>query len=135
MILIACVDDKGGILFNHRRQSQDRILRDRVKAMTAASTLYMSPYTARQFGGDLPENAVVSDNFLDEAGDGDYCFVEDADPAPYEDRAEKIVLYRWNRDYPRDTLFPIDMDMWNRESSQEFEGSSHDDITEEVYVR
>ena len=27
MIVIACLDDNGGMMFNHRRQSQDRVLR------------------------------------------------------------------------------------------------------------
>ena len=27
MVLIVCVDDHNGMMFNHRRQSQDRILR------------------------------------------------------------------------------------------------------------
>ena len=26
MIVIACLDDNGGMMFNHRRQSQDRML-------------------------------------------------------------------------------------------------------------
>ena len=34
MILIACVDDKFGMLFNRRRQSQDRMLRERVLRLT-----------------------------------------------------------------------------------------------------
>ena len=30
MTLIVCLDDKNGMAFNHRRQSQDRLLRRRV---------------------------------------------------------------------------------------------------------
>lgn len=30
MIVICVMDDHGGMLFNHRRQSQDRILRARI---------------------------------------------------------------------------------------------------------
>ena len=31
MILIASVDDNMGLMFNHRRQSRDRLLRQRIK--------------------------------------------------------------------------------------------------------
>ena len=30
MIVIACLDNDGGMMFNQRRQSQDRYLRDRI---------------------------------------------------------------------------------------------------------
>ena len=39
MILIVCVDNKNGMLFNRRRQSQDRMLRTRILEMTAQSRL------------------------------------------------------------------------------------------------
>ena len=55
MILIVCVDDNMGMAFNHRRQSQDRLLRRRLLERVGASKLWMSPYTARQFDA-LPEN-------------------------------------------------------------------------------
>ena len=40
MKVIVCVDDKGGVMFNHRRQSQDRVLRERILGMTAGQTLW-----------------------------------------------------------------------------------------------
>lgn len=135
MIVIVCIDDGGGMMFNHRRQSQDRILRGRIAEETKDSRLLMDPYTARQFRDNLPQNAVVSEDFLEEAHEGDYCFVEDKDISPYEDKIEKIIVYRWNRDYPRDAVFPVDLSGWQLESTEDFEGSSHDEITREVYVR
>lgn len=33
MIVIACLDDNGGMMFNHRRQSQDRMLRAHIAAL------------------------------------------------------------------------------------------------------
>ena len=44
MIVIACVDDKMGMLFNHRRQSQDSVLRKRILQITAGKILWMSRY-------------------------------------------------------------------------------------------
>ena len=135
MTLVACIDEGGGMLFNHRRQSQDRVMRQRIAQMSRGARLLMSPYTARQFGLDLPSNAVICENLLGEALPADFCFVEDTDPAALESLADKIVLYRWNRAYPRDTLFPIDLEQWTQVHSERFQGSSHDDITEEVYIR
>ncbi len=54
MILIVCVDDNMGMAFNHRRQSQDRLLRRRLLERVGVSKLWMSPYTARRFDA-LPE--------------------------------------------------------------------------------
>ena len=39
MILIAAVDDRGGLTFNRRRQSQDRILRQQILSMTAGENV------------------------------------------------------------------------------------------------
>lgn len=135
MIVITCIDDGNGTMFNHRRQSQDRVLRDRIARRSARSRLLMSPYSARQFKDSLPANAVVSEDFLDQAGPGDYCFVEDADPSAFQNDIEELIVYHWNRNYPRDTLLPFELADWHLQSTEDFEGSSHDEITEEVYVR
>ena len=87
MILIVCVDDNMGMAFNHRRQSQDRLLRRRLLERVGASKLWMSPYTARQFDA-LLENVQVSETFLSEAEAGEYCFAELSCP----DDAEGVVL-------------------------------------------
>lgn len=49
MIVILCVDYNGGTMFNHRRQSQDRLLRDRILRLTAGTRLWMNHYSAKQF--------------------------------------------------------------------------------------
>ena len=49
MILIAAADDSYGMMFNHRRQSQDRVLRQRMLELTAGHTLWMNAYSAKQF--------------------------------------------------------------------------------------
>ena len=50
---------------------------------------------------------------------------------------EKIILYRWNRKYPADFRFDINLEdsEWKLAETREFTGSSHEKITEEVYVR
>ena len=43
MKIIACVDENLGLMFHHRRQSQDRIVRERIKTIT--KKLYMNQYS------------------------------------------------------------------------------------------
>ena len=45
MIVICVIDDHGGMLFNHRRQSQDRILRARILQRTKGKKLWMNAYS------------------------------------------------------------------------------------------
>ena len=77
----------------------------------------------------------VEEDFLQKAGEGEYCFAEDADLSGEEERIQEIYLYRWNRDYPADVYFPVDLSGWNCVETKEFAGSSHEKITRERYVR
>ena len=137
MILIVCVDDDNGMMFNHRRQSQDRVLRERVLGMIAGSRLWMNHYTEKQFSTDNATQINVDDDFLNEDAPGDYCFDEGDDVPDYEKWIEKIILYKWNRRYPGDMHFdlPLTAHGWRLTGSTDFIGSSHEKITEEVYVR
>ena len=49
--------------------------------------------------------------------------------------ADKIVLYRWNRRYPADRYFPVNLNEWTLISSEEFAGKSHEKVTKEVWER
>lgn len=134
MIAVVCVDDRGGMLFNRRRQSQDRVLREDLLALAAGRPVWMNRYSVGQFGpaaGDLRE----AEDCLDRAGPGELCFVETADPAPWLERMEGLVLYRWNRRYPADLYCTVPLDRFVLDSRTEFAGSSHDVITREVYRR
>lgn len=133
MILILCLDDRNGMLFNRRRQSQDRLLRADLLREAAGRTLWMNEYSARQFD-PRPENIRTAEDFLDRAGEGELCFVECCDPGPWADRAEGVLLYRWNRTYPADVYCTLPLEAWTPERREEFPGSSHEKITKEVYV-
>ena len=45
MIVIVAVDDRNGMMFNRRRQSQDRVLREHILDMTVGKKLWMNHYT------------------------------------------------------------------------------------------
>ena len=125
MKLIAIVDDNYGMMFNNRRQSKDSVLIDRIAELSKDSKLWVSMYTRSLFPHNT--NIVLSQNF-GQADKEDYCFVED-------DKVSDIIyLYRWNRVYPSDTTFPEKLlNDFVLENTDEFQGSSHDKITEEIY--
>ena len=132
MKLIFCLDDKGGMMFNKRRQSQDRELRKRILDTLEGKPLVMSPYSAKQFVES--ENILISDAPQIENFDGVY-FVEDL---PFSmSGVGEITLYKWNRHYPSDVKFGIDLAKsgFVLKKVYEFEGSSHEKITEETYVK
>lgn len=134
MILIACVDDRLGMAFNRRRQSQDRVLRGRMLERVGGAPLWMSPYSARQFG-PLPSNIHPVEDFLERAGEGEYAFTELDPPGRWAGRIEGVLLYRWGRSYPADLAFDLSLEGFALQSSVAFAGSSHPEITEEIYIK
>lgn len=128
---IVCLDDKGGMLFGGRRQSKDRVLRGRVLAMCLGKKLWMSRYSAKQFeeGGEF----LVDDAYLSKAGFDDYVFVEDQGYSLAD--CDELVIYRWNRHYPGDVFFEADLSDFTLIQTSDFEGFSHETITEEIYRR
>lgn len=137
MIIIVCIDDRKGLMFHNRRVSQDRFQRQDMLRECGGKNLYMSEYSEKMFCDNEARNIVVSGDFLKRAGAGEYCFVEDADVSEYEEKMEAVILYRWNRSYPADVYFTLNLseDKWILERTEEFKGSSHDRITKEVYKR
>lgn len=152
MKIIVCVDNNNGMMFNHRRQSQDKILREKILKLSEGTKLWMNAYSQKQFLSDMPGDVeegnseehgksgqlfdvLVNEDFLDKAGVGEYCFVEDADISPYEKRIEEVIICRWNRDYPADMYLGLDMGNYRLVETNEFPGSSHDKITMERYVK
>lgn len=133
MRILVCLDDKNGMLFNRRRQSQDRLVRQRMAELTAGGVLRLSPYSARQFEPGTIPNALICEDFLTQAKPGDWCFVEDRSLGPYEDRIETLVVFRWNRVYPADLRLDIPLDRWTLTETEKFPGHSHKTITMEVY--
>ena len=60
MIAIVCIDDQAGLMFNHRRQSKDRILLEKVLLITKGNRLFVSPYTAKQFSAEEQKKFFVA---------------------------------------------------------------------------
>ena len=127
MILITCIDNSNGIMFNKRRVSKDALLIERLKGITKENKIYVSEYSKSLFDGF--DNLVLS---IENLTNNDFYFLENED---YNGNIDKIIIYKWNRDYPADKYFDIDLSSYELISTQDFQGSSHDLITEEIYIK
>lgn len=133
MKVIVCLDDNNGMFFNNRRQSRDCVLRRDIMNYLQGARLWMNEYSEKQFEDVEQAQLVVGENFLEYAGEGDFCFVEDKQLLPYESRISELVVYYWNRKYPSDMYFDIDLSNWEPVDTIEFAGYSHEKITRVIY--
>ena len=130
-----CLDDENGMGFGGRRQSRDRLLIADLMGESTARTLVIGEYSRLLFE-EYPQAVVSSDPFAD-CPDGGIYFAELQPIAPYLKQIGELIVYRWNRLYPADLYFDVDLQKsgFSLCSSCEFTGSSHDKITKEVYRR
>lgn len=137
MIVIACVDDRKGMMFNRRRQSRDaKVCRDILRE-SMGKKLYVSQYSGSLFEKTDDVEVTVCDDMLSQAGEDDFCFIENTDIGASEKDITKVILYHWNRHYPADRYFPLVLSEkeWELVKQEEFAGSSHEKITKEEYRR
>ena len=69
MIVAVCVDDRNGMLFHQRRQSQDRALREDILSR-CSGPLHMDGYSAKLFA-DHADRICVDEEFLSGAQAGE----------------------------------------------------------------
>ena len=134
IIAAICIDDQGGMLFNNRRQSRDRLLLANLLEAAKDKPLFIHPYSAPLFGD---AEVTVSEDPLADCPDGGVCFLEKNQPAPHIYDIGVLILYKWNTVYPCDVRLDLDPRRAGfvlREKS-DFVGSSHDRITKEVYKK
>ncbi len=131
MKLIICLDDRNGQMFNRRRQSRDRKVVQDILNDTKNAKLCMTAYSAAMFP---PECVEICDEPWNCEQD-DFAFVEETDPAVFEDRIEQVHLYLWNRHYPADLFCSLDFAKFRVVEETELCGSSHEKITKKVMIR
>lgn len=137
MNIIICLDDNNGMMFNKRRQSQDIILRADLKEFIKDKDLYMNNYSYKLYKDIDNGNIKVSENFLEQCTENDFCLVEDKLLNNYINKINNIIIYKWNRIYPSDLYFDINLtsNSWELLETKEFQGSSHEKITRIIYRR
>jgi DNA-binding ferritin-like protein (Dps family) len=125
-------------MFNHRRQSRDVKVLEHILngiGLDRNMKVYMSNYSYTLFK-DVPFfNCIVDDYFLNIADETSVCFIEGQDIENYADKITGIILYKWNRVYPADTHFNLDLSNYTLVHTEDFKGKSHDKISEEIYAR
>lgn len=132
MTVIICVDNNGGILFNGKRQSKDRIFRKYLLDIVEKknSRIAMTPYTYGQFQEDKRKELIDVKNTF--SFDENYIFLEQSIPISWE-KVNNLILCCWNRDYPTDEYFnlPIGVECILR-NTEEIVSDSHT-LTIETY--
>lgn len=129
MTLVVCVDDRLGMQFNGRRQSQDRLLRRRLLDLVP-TRLIMSVRSGAMFSGE--DGVIAREDYLSFAEADDWIFAEDLDYLSRRGEFDRLILFRWNRVYPSDVKFVFPGE-WKLTHREDFPGSSHKNITMEVY--
>lgn len=137
MNVILCADDRDGLMFGGRRQSRDRAVIEDIGDLTRGCRFLMNRYSDKMFAGYGSENHETfedTEEMLNAAGRGDFCFVEDAFPEHFREKIERIVIYRWNRHYPSDEKIGHDFLAGRKLRERvDFAGNSHEKITREIY--
>lgn len=134
MILAVCVDNRLGLSFNNRRLSSDKSVIEDLLQSAGSEAIYVGQYSFSLFQ-NVKGNICVTDSFL-KHNDG-ICFAEFGDFKAFVGDVQKLIVYKWNRNYPSDCKFPLELYTSNMSlrSIKEFPGYSHDCITREEYSR
>jgi len=132
MHLVLCLDQRDGRLFNNRRQSSDRCVRQDLLKHIGTCRLVADRYTADQF-----EKGQKARILTDTApGNQDYYFLERGEVLPLLEKVSSVVIYRWDKVYPADTFLEADaLKGFCLQEKTEIAGYSHKVITKEVYRR
>jgi hypothetical protein len=132
MEIIICLDDNNGMLFNNRRQSRDsKVLWDIKNNLQNSLTIF--PFSEKLVSSAEIPYEIMSGS----ASENTVLFVEDRGIKEFLPVTNKITVYRWNRVYPADMSLDIVLSAEGFRITQtvDFEGTSHEKITKEVYER
>ncbi len=136
MNIFVALDDRDGMLFHGRRQSRDRVMQEDLLNIAEGQVLWMNAYTAALFPDAEHDPRIrISEHIPECVGSGEYCFVENVPLADVRDRIERLIIYRWNRRYPGDTFFDLDLHdgTFTLAAQDEVQGFSHAQMIREEY--
>ncbi len=133
MKLFICIDKNGGLTFGGRRLSSDSVVRKKIFEIIKKKSLFVNSFSAQQF--EEGSRLTVCEDFITKMGKEDFCFIENIEINT--DLFEEIYVFNWNRNYPADKYFNIDLKTsgYKKISAENFTGTSHDKITLTHYGR
>lgn len=128
MILVVCIANNNGIMFNKRRVSKDALLIERLKSKIGENKIYLSNYSKELFDGfnNITHN-------IEDIKETDFYFLEDEEIPNL--KINEIIVYKWNRDYPADKFWELSLNEYTLISEEDFAGNSHERITEIIYTK
>ena len=135
MTLYFCLDDRGGMLFNHRRQSRDAAVLEDIRSRVSGP-LWIDPISVKLMERAEMPCILAPEEITENVEDAHY-FAESRLPGDWVALADTVVCYRWNRHYPADQYFDVDLTAMGfvLQETVDFPGKSHENITREVYVK
>ncbi len=133
MIAIVCLDPAKGMLFNHRRQSRDKKVTEKICEICQGKRVWMNQYSSTLYGNLEGVKVEVCKDFLVKSADEDLCFVETENLEPVKKKIDELIVFRWNRKYPADVYLDLDLSKWKKLKSEELQGTSHAKINVEYY--
>lgn len=145
MKIVFVLDQKNGMMFNHRRQSFDHAIIEKVAkdVNEVEGRLWLSDYSKELFASYGVNMMPLEEFDLTKANDNDVVYVENVDvdlKAMIADKEVSIELnfYRWDKVYPSDKkmIFTKELlDAFFVKDSYELSGEIHDVISVEVWTK
>ncbi len=136
MTVTLCMAKDGGMLFNNRRISRDRAVISDIEENIGDGVLFVSEFSVKLFK-DSPLSVIAVTDPLESAGKEDTVFIENISLTPYINKTDKLIIYKWEENYPSDFKFDISPKKSNMTlaSSVEFVGAAHEKITKETWIK
>lgn len=135
LTVVLTVDDAMGLAFNNRRQSRDRnLIEDLMSEINGP--VYVTGYSMPLFE-KFADRVYVAEDPIKSCPDGASCFLEMTDISCFTEIIDKLIIYKWNRLYPSDVRLsgsPLEHG-FRLISATDFQGSSHEIITKEIYIK
>lgn len=128
MKIFVCIDKSNGMTFCGKRLSRDSVVCQKILEIVGQDKLHLNEYSAKLF--ENADRLAISDDFL---CDG-FCFIENV---TVPSGADEYYIFNWNRDYPADTFFELDLksEGYKKITTENLVGTSHKKITLEVYKK
>ena len=143
MKIVFVLDQKNGMMFNHRRQSFDQAIIKKIveDVKETNGRLWLSDYSKELFASYDVNMMPLEEFDLSKANEKDFVFVENIDvdlEAMIADKEMSVELnfYRWDKVYPSDKKMTFTkelLDTFFVKNSYELSGETHDVISVEVW--